>query len=197
MKKTLLLSFLLVFSFAGCFSMQSVNPFSSDEEEKKEVVKQEIETPDDAPLWLEQRFVKNHISAIGATKNLEEEELNFYKKRAILAAGNNLLKKIYVKTVNIYKEYAKDQEDIKVFDKDIKSFAEHISLKALTISKISHVWQSEERELYIQIIVDTNYVAEQIQHNSKLLFEKNKSLYHNFLSNRAKQNIIIKLEEEL
>ena len=98
MKKTLLLSIILSFVFGGCFSFQSLNPFSSKEEEKKEVVKKEIETPDNAPLWLEQRYIKNHISAIGATQNIEEEELSFYKKRALLAAGNNLLKKIYIKT---------------------------------------------------------------------------------------------------
>ena len=196
MKKTLLLSIILTFVFGGCFSLQSLNPFSSDEkEEKKEVVKKEIEAPDDAPLWLEQRYVKNHISAIGATQNVDKEELSFYKKRALLAAGNNLLKKIYVKTVSIYKEYAQTQEGIKVFDKDIKGISEHISLKALASSKIKHTWQSEDEELFVQIVIDTNYVAQEIQNYSKKLFESNQELYQNLLSNRAKQEIIEKLEE--
>ena len=196
MKKTLLLSIILSFVFGGCFSFQSLNPFSSKEEEKKEVVKKEIETPDNAPLWLEQRYIKNHISAIGATQNIEEEELSFYKKRALLAAGNNLLKKIYIKTVNIYKEYSKTQKGTKVFDKDIKGISEHISLKALASSKIKHTWQSEDDELFVQIAIDTNYVAQEIQNYSKKLFKSNQALYKNILSNRAKQKIIEKLEEK-
>lgn len=195
MKKTLLLSIILSFVFGGCFSFQSLNPFSSKKEEK-EVVKKEIETPSNPPLWLEQRYIKNHISAIGATQNIEKEELSFYKKRALLAAGNNLLKKIYIKTVNIYKEYEQTQKGIKVFDKDIKGISEHISLKALATSKIKQTWQSEDDELFVQIAINTNYVAQEIQNYSKKIFKKNQALYKNILSNRAKQKIIEKLEEK-
>lgn len=187
MKKTLLLSTILIFIFSGCFSLQSQNPLSYD--------KKKIMTPNNAPLWLEKRYIKNHISAIGATKNIDKEEFNFYKKRALLSAGNNLLKKVYIKTVNIYKEYVKEQKDIRVFDKDIKKVSEHIALKALNASKVKHTWQSEDKELFVQLAVDTNFIAEQIQLNSKQLFEKNIALYQNFLSNRAKTSIMKKLEK--
>jgi len=193
MKKTLLLSIFLVFVLGGCFSVQSVNPFSKDKETTE---KKEIEIPDDAPSWIEDKRLKNNITALGATKGVDKKEINLHKRKALLVAGNNLLKRVYVKTVNIYKNYVEKLDNPNVFDKDIKKFAEHISLKALTKSKIKNSWISQENELFVQIAVDSDIVAQEIQHNAKLLFETNKTLYHNLLSNRAEKDIIEELEKE-
>jgi putative methionine-R-sulfoxide reductase with GAF domain len=81
-----------------------------------------------------------------------------------------------------------------VIDKDIKKFTEHISLKSLTYSKVINTWISEDKELYVQLAVDSNTVATQIQNTSKLLFDVNKMLYQYFLSNRANKEIIQYLE---
>lgn len=193
MKKNLLVSIFLVFILSGCFSVQSVNPFSKDKESTE---KKEIEVPDDAPSWIEERRLKNNITALGATKNVDKKDLDLHKRKALIVASNNLLKRVYVKTVNIYKNYLEKLDNPNVFDKDIKKFAEHISLKALTRSKIKNSWISKKNELFIQIAVDSDIVAQEIQHNAKLLFETNKTLYHNLLSNRAKKDIIKELEEE-
>ena len=194
MKKTLFLSIIFTLIFSGCFSFSSLNPFST---EKEIVQKKEIEIPEDSPLWLVERRINNTISAIGYSKTkkeLDKKELEFQKQKALITASQNLAKKIYLKTINLYKNYMEKLENPNVFDKDIKKFAEHISLKSLTHSKIINTWISSNDELYIQIAVDSSKVAEQIQYSSKLLFNVDKTLYQNFLSNRAKIDIIKELE---
>mgnify|MGYP007084935498 CR=1 FL=1 len=196
MKKTLFLSIIFTLVFSGCFSVSSLNPFST-ETEKEIIKKKEIEIPEDAPLWLVERRINNTISAIGYSKTkkeLDKKELEFQKQKALITASQNLAKKIYLKTINLYKNYMEKLENPNVFDKDIKKFAEHISLKSLTHSKIINTWISSNDELYIQIAVDSSKVAEQIQYSSKLLFNVDKTLYQNFLSNRAKIDIIKELE---
>lgn len=197
MKKTLFISIIVSLFFSGCFSFQSLNPFSSKE---KELEKKEIEIPDDAPLWLNERKIKNSISAIGlsVTKKikLEKEEFSFHRQKALISASQNLTKKIYLKTLNLYKNYLEKLDNPKVYDKDIKKFAEHIALKSLTHSKIINNWLSDENRLFVQIAIDSEIVANQIQNSSKLIFDVNRSLYTEFLSNRAKKDIIKELERD-
>jgi hypothetical protein len=59
---------------------------------------------------------------------------------------------------------------------------------------VINTWISEDKELYVQLAVDSNTVATQIQNTSKLLFDVNKMLYQYFLSNRANKEIIQYLE---
>ena len=195
MKKTLFISILFIVFFAGCFSTSTLNPFSSEEKESVQI--KEIEIPDDAPLWLVEKKIENNISSIGfseTTKKLDKSELEFLKQKALISASQNLTKKIYFKTIKLFKDYVEKLDNPNIFDKDIKKFAEHISLKSLTYSKIVNTWASSNDKLYIQIAVDSITVAEQIQHTSKLLFDVDKKLYQNFLSNRAKKDIIKELE---
>ncbi len=189
--KNILFAFILAFSFSACFSLQALNPFSRSKDKK------EIVTPNNAPQWLKQREVKHHISAIGVTKKIEEDNITTQKKRALIVAGNNLLKRIYSKTINIYKRHIGEEGDINIFDNDIKEYAKQVSLNSLNTSKIRHTWISEEKELFVQITIDNNYVAQQIQLNAKKLFKSKNStwLYKNFLSNMAKSEIIKQLEE--
>lgn len=191
MKKTLFLSLLFIFVFGGCFSVSSLNPFSSTDKDED---KKEIRIPDNAPSWLENRQLKDHMVALGVSKNVKKEELSFHKQKALLNANHNLARKIYSKTMAIYLRYLETLYNPKVFEKDVKKFAEHIALKSLTHSKITNNWLSLENELFIQIGVDTAVVAEQIQYNSKLLFDVNTSLYEHFLSNRANKEMIKELE---
>lgn len=197
MKKTLLLSTLLLTFFTGCFSFQSINPFSK---EKEKLEKKEIVIPSNAPAWLHENKVKNHISSIGlsVTKDekgsLDKEEFVFHRQKALISASQNLTKKIYLKTLTLYKNYLEKLDSPNIYDKDIKKFAEHIALKSLTHSDISNHWLSNENKLFVQITVDSEIVATQIQNSSKLLFDVNKSLYSHFLSNRAKKDIIKELE---
>lgn len=198
MKKTLFLPIILSLFLSGCISvpslpsLSSLNLFSDSKEEGK---KKEIEIPKNAPAWVYGEKLQNHIVAVGVTKDLKKEELHFHKQKALINAGHSLTKKIYVKTVNIYKAYLEKTKEQKVFEKDIKKFAEHISLKSLTKSKIKNNWISSDNNLFIQVGVDSDFVAQQIQNTSKLLFEVDKNLYHSFLSNRAKKDIIKLLEE--
>lgn len=182
-KRNLLLIFVTILIFTGC-SKKSVN-----------LEKKEISIPEDAPSWVYDQRLKNHVTAIGITKNFKKEQLQFQKQKALINAGHKLTKKIYIKTMKIYKKYLDSLENPKIFEKDIKKFAEHISLKSLTHSKIKNSWLSKNKELFISIAVDSNIVAEQIQHASKLLFDVDKNLYHAFLSNRAKKDIVNLLEE--
>lgn len=192
MKKTLFLSIVLTFIFSGCFSLSFLNPFSSDEDEKKEV---KIEIPQDAPSWVTNPRTKGFISTVGVATNIDNKELAFHKQRALINASHKLTRLIYGKTVNLYKSYEKDLDNPKTYDRDIKQFAEHISLKSLTHSKIKDTWlNSESNLLFIKIAVDSDIVATQIQNSSKLLFEVDKKLYQNFLSNRAYKDITLKLE---
>ena len=201
MKRTLLLPIILSVSiailFSACFSVQTLNPFSS---EKKVLEKKEIEIPSNAPKWLEEKSLKNHISSIGlsVTKkdNLDEEEFIFHRQKALISASQNLTKKIYLKTLNLYTNYLEKLDNPNVYDKDIKNFAEHIALKSLTHSKIVNNWLSDENKLFVQIAVDSEIVANQIQNTSKLIFDVNKSLYTEFLSNRARKDIINDLERD-
>lgn len=182
-KKSVFLIFVIVLVFTGC-SQKSAT-----------VEKKEVSIPKNAPSWVYEQKLKNHVVAVGVTKNLKKEELQFHKQKALINAGHNLTKKIYIKTINIYKAYLKTLDNPKVFEKDIKKFAEHISLKSLTHSKIKKSWLSENNELFVNIGVDSNIVAEQIQNTSKLLFNVDKKLYHAFLSNRANKDIVKYLEE--
>ena len=193
--RTLLLTIFLSLFFSACFSFQSVNPFSSEE---KVLEKKEIEIPDNAPTWLYENKLKNHISSIGLSitkkSELDKKEFTFHRQKALISASQNLTKRIYLKTLTLYRNYLEKLDNPKVYDKDIKRFAEHITLKSLTHSRVTNSWISEDNKLFIQIAVDSDIVAQQIQNTSKLIFEVNKSLYVNFLSNRAKKDIIKELE---
>lgn len=188
MKKTFFLSIIFTILFSGCFSL---NPFSDTKEEPKK----EIEIPSDAPTWLIERRVKNNITAIGMSKNVNKEEFTSYKEKAFLGASHNLARKIYIKTFKLYKEYAEKDGHTNVFEKDIQEVAKKISMKTLAYAKLKNIWLSKEKNLYVQIGLDSNTLAEQIQLSSKELFEVNQNLYHNFLSNRVKANIIKFLED--
>lgn len=201
MKKTLLLQIILSTSiaifFTACFSTQKLNPFSDKEKVFK---KKEIEIPSNAPKWLKERSLKNQVSSIGlsVTKkdSLEKEDFAFHRQQALISASQNLTKKIYFKTTTLYKNYLEKLDNANVFDKDIKKFAEHIALKSLTHSNIVNHWLSQENKLFVQIAVDSQIVANQIQNTSKLIFDVNKSLYREFLSNRARKDIINELERD-
>ncbi len=192
MKKNIFFILISTFLLTGCFSLSSINPFSDS---KKKIEKEEIEIPSNSPAWLIDIKIKNNITSIGFVKDVKEENLNFYKQKALIVASNNLLKRIYSKTGKLYKAYTEKLDNPKVFDKDIKKFAEHISLKSLTYSKVVNTWISEDKELYLQLAVDSNNVATQIQNTSKLLFDVDKMLYQYFLSNRANKEIIKYLEK--
>ena len=198
MKKTLLLSIFISVFFSACFSFQSVNPFS----EKEVETKKEIEIPDNAPTWLYEKSIRYHISSIGLSvsqkqnEKLDKKELTFHKQKALISASQNLTKRIYLKTLNLFRDYLEKLENPNIYDKDIKKFAEHIALKSLTHSKIKNSWESENNELYIQIAVKSDIVADQIQNSSKLLFSLDKNLYKQFLSNRARKDIIKELETD-
>lgn len=194
-----LITISLTFLLTGCFSLSSldsINPFS--EKEVKVNEKAEIEIPSDAPKWLEEKTIPNHISAIGLVKNIDKKQIDSFKQQALIGASNNLLKRIYLKTGRLYKAYTEKLDNPKVFDKDIKKFAEHIALKSLTYSTVKNSWIDEsddKNDLYLQIAVDTSKVAEQIQSTSKLLFVVDQMLYQHFLSNRANKEIIKYLED--
>jgi hypothetical protein len=195
MKKTILLTLLFALFFSGCFSFSSLNPFSSSEEEKENsTVKHAIEIPSNAPVWLKKKTARNKMVAIGISKNVEEKNFNFFKKKALVVASNNLSRKIYAKAVNLYKNYEKRlQNDLKIYDKDIKKVSEDVALKALNKALIEHQW-IDKKTLYVQISVDSQFVAQLVQNNSKQLFKLNKDLYSNFLSNRALRDITLDLE---
>ena len=184
-----------MFFFNACFSIQALNPFSS---EKKVFQKKLIKIPKDAPLWLIERNIRNSISSIGISiskkQKQEKKEFIFFKQRAYINAGQNLTKNIYLKTLKLYSNYLNNVQSSMIFDKDIKEISEHIALQSLNKASITNYWLNNN-ELYVQIAVDSSIVAKLIQDNSKKLFNLDKELYKSFLSNRAKENIINILEE--
>lgn len=181
----------ILFLLTGCISVSNLNPFL-DEKENRQI---EITTPSNAPLWLQEKSLEDHISSIGLSKDIKNKREDFYKQEAYLVASNNLLKKIYLKVGKLFTKYSEASNNTHVFDKDIKRFSEHISLKAVTYAKVKNSWiDKNEYNYYIQIGVDTKKVAELIQQTSKLLFEVDKNLYQNFLSNRAQIELIKYLE---
>lgn len=192
MKKNFLLLLLSAFLFSGCFSLSFLNPFSDSEDEKQERV--EIEIPDDAPLWLEGPESKGTIYAIGVTKNIRKDQLHIFKQKALINASQNLSRKIYAKTVNIYREYLEEVPS-EIFDKDIEKEAQQVALRSLELAKVKGFWASSEKELYTLIKIDMRDLAEQIQLGSKNVFKVDKNLYEKILSNRAKEDIIEKLED--
>lgn len=193
MLKNLLLTFLLTFVFSGCFSFSSLNPFS-DEGETKKVVKP-TKIPDDAPKWVKEVKEENSISIVAYSyiKNAEVKE--FDKKRTLLIASNKLSKKIYIKTIEFYKEYEQKLDNPMTFDQDLKTIAEQISLKAVSKSIIKNSWLSKDNRLFVKLSVDSDFVATQIQNESKNIYKVNKTLYKNVLSNRAKALLIKYLEK--
>lgn len=186
MKKALFLSILSIFLFSGCFY-----PFSSE----VDTPKKEIELPDDAPSWLVNSKKSGFITQVGATDNIDKKKFDFHKQKALINASHNFTKKLYSRIINLYKEYEEETEDNVAYDKDIKKFSEHISLKALTHARVLNTWVSKDNTLFIQIATDSDIVAEQIQNTSKLLFKVNRSLYQSFLSNRARKDIRLIIEE--
>ncbi len=187
MKKTLFLSIIVSVLFSGCFY-----PFSS---KTVTTPKKEVSLPANSPSWLINPDKKGYITQIGATTEIDKKEFNFHRQKALINASHNLTKKIYINTLKLYRDYEEETNDALTYDKDIKKFAEHISLKSLTHSKIINTWISSDNQLFVQISVPSDIVTEQIQNNSKLLFKINQNLYKNFLSNRAKKDIGLMLEE--
>lgn len=182
------LSILLLLN--GCFSLSNLNPFSYDffnsSSDSLEIV-----APENSPKWLKDRYIKDYISAIGLSQNIDEKKEEFYKKEVYLSASNNLLNKIYLKTGKRFKEYSDEFKNKNLFEKDIKNFAKKVSLKALTYAKVDNSWIDENtKNYYIQISVNSKIIAEIIQENSKQIFDENETLQKEFLSNEAKENII-------
>lgn len=192
MKKTLFLSIILAFFYSGCFSVPNINPFSKEE---KKVEKKEIQIPKDAPSWVFEAKMPGYITQLGVATNIDKKEFDFHRKKALINASHKLTKKIYVRTLKLYKDYEEEKEKASTYDKDIKKFSEHISLKSLTHSRIKNIWVSKDNQLFIQIAVESDIVTKQIQNTSKLLFDVDQDLYRAFLSNRAQKDINKILEE--
>lgn len=192
MKKTLLLSILIAFIFSGCFSFSSLNPFSSDEEIKEGNTKK-IELngniPDGAPQWIKEPYMTGFVTSLSSAKIKDNTNLSFDRKRALHKAGLSLVKNIYSNTKKLYIDYAKKTNSLKDKEEQIKKLAEHISLKALTKSTDKKSWIDSDKSFYILIGVETDFVIEQIQKSSKLIFESNDLLYESFLSNKAQKDI--------
>ena len=169
MKKNILLLIAALFLFSGCFSLSSLNPFSDTKESENKKV---IEIPDNAPSWLQEDEETGNITALGATKYLQINEEKLNKQKALISAGNNLSRKIYIKTVLIYKEYLEEAPSNNIFEKDIKDSAKNVALNCLKISRIKGFWQSDEKELYTKISVETQTVVKEIQQISKKLFNQ-------------------------
>ena len=184
MVKSFFLSLILIFIFTGCFSLSSINPF---EDSVKSSSQENIELPQNAPVWLKTKD-KNTIFAIGIAKIKEETLSDFDKKRALIVAGNNLSRKIYSKSYNFLKDYENRLTNPKTFDNDVKRVSEQIALKSLQKSKIKNFWQYENR-VFVKIYIDSYFVAKLIQDGSKELYDVNSMLYKNILSNRAKVEI--------
>lgn len=113
-----LITISLTFLLTGCFSVSSLNPFSNSKEEEKSItekttINEEIDIPSDAPKWLVNTSLRNNITSIGIAKVVDEEKLDFYKQKALIAASNNLLKKIYFKTGRLYKAYTEKLDNQK------------------------------------------------------------------------------------
>lgn len=192
MKKNFIFLILVISFFSGCFSLSSLNPFSDSKDEEEN----EIIIPDNAPLWLKKEEYNKTFFAIGVSTKIKPSNLKFYKQKALINAGNNLSRKIYIKTINIFKKYLEKTSNDKIFENDIKKHAKEVSLKILNITKIKGFWQSPQNELFTLIEVPTVEIAEEIQLESKKLFKVNYTLYENILSNRAKEILIQELKEE-
>ncbi|RXJ91761.1 hypothetical protein CRV01_01330 [Arcobacter sp. CECT 8983] len=193
MIKNLLLAFILVFIFSGCFSFSSLNPFSDEEKTQEEVKPTQI--PMDAPKWVKEPKEENAISIVAFSYIKDGTVKEFDKKRTLLIASNKLSKKIYLKTIEFYKEYEQKLDNPMTFDQDLKSIAEQISLKAVSKSKIKNSWLSNDNRLFVKLSVDSDFVATQIQNESKHIYKVDKTLYKNILSNRAKALLINYLEK--
>ncbi|RXJ75288.1 hypothetical protein CRV03_13465 [Arcobacter sp. F155] len=193
MIKNLLAIISLTFIFNGCFSLSSLNPFSDDEEIVKEVKPTKI--PEDAPSWVKEINEKNSISIVAFSYIKDGDVKEFDKKRTLLIASNKLSKKIYLKTIEYYKEYEQKLDNPMTFDQDLKNIAEQISLKAVSKSKIKNSWLSKDNRLFVKLSVDSDFVATLIQNESKNIYKVNKTLYKNILSNRAKTLLIEYLEK--
>jgi len=196
MKKNFLLLLFSIFLFSGCFSFSSLNPFSDSDRKKETQNKTQIVVPDEAPQWLKDEKEENAIFAIGITKDTNIDNLKFFKQRALINAGNNLSRKIFIKTVLIYQNYLKKASENEVFENDIRDNAKEVALQSLKLSKIKGFWENSSKKLFVRIKVDTKIVAEQIQQNSKKLFKVDQKLYENILSNRAKEDLIKELESD-
>ena len=193
MIKNLLAIISLTFIFSGCFSLSSLNPFSDDEETVKEVKPTKI--PEDAPIWVKEINEKNSISIVAFSYIKDGEVKEFDKKRTLLIASNKLSKKIYLKTIDFYKEYEQKLDNPMTFDQDLKNIAEQISLKAVSKSKIKNSWLSKDNRLFVKLSADSDFVATLIQNESKNIYKVDKTLYKNILSNRAKTLLIEYLEK--
>ncbi|WP_320035804.1 hypothetical protein [Halarcobacter sp.] len=191
MKKSFILSVLIISLFGGCFSFSSLNPFSDSKDDENRV---KIEIPDEAPIWLKEQKEKNNIVALGATKNVNQEQPKLSKQKALISAGHNLSRKVYIKTMKILKNYL-EKVPSKVFEKDLRKEAEQIALKSLDKAKIIGFWENNKKQLFTLIKLDTSTLAEDIQLSSKKLFNVDYHLYENILSNRAKAQIMRQLEE--
>jgi len=196
MKKSFFLSFIFIFILNGCFSVkkinETVNPFA------KFSTKEEIEAPNKAPSWIKEKKLDKHIVSIGATKSIEgnrKDNIDFLIKKALISAKNNQLKKVYSRTIFLYRNYLEKINNQRVFNKDIKGMAEHIALKAITKAKVKKHWISPNQELFILLAVKSDTVANYIQEGSKKLFKKDEKLYQEFLSNLAKEEIVKFLEK--
>jgi len=179
----------LLFLFSGCFSASSLNPFSDDTKEAT------LPIPKDAPKWVHNSKERNYISVVSFSTIKNSEVTEFDKKRVLLHAGNTLSQKIYLKTKKFYKEYEKNLDNPKVFEKDVQNIAKQISLKSLSKSKIKDSWLSKDNRLFVRIVVESDFVANEIQTESKNIYKTNEILYKNVLSNRAKASLIQDLEK--
>lgn len=184
MKFSILLSISLSVLLTGCF-------FSSN---KMQTAKDNLIIDKNAPYWLNDSKVIGYITQIGVAKNIDKKRFSFNRQKALLDARYKLTRKLYIKTQDIYNTYEKENDNKSSFDKDIKNISQQVSLQSIKKSKVINSWLSPNNTLYIQVSIKSSIVAKNIQKKSKSLFNKNKGLYTNFLSNEAFIKISKRLE---
>jgi hypothetical protein len=158
-----------------------------------QTVKKNLIIEENAPYWLNDSKIIGHITQIGVAKNIDKKRFSFNRQKALIDARYKLTRKLYIKTQDIYTTYEK-KDNKSSFDKDIKNISQQVSLQSIKESQIINSWISPNNTLYMQVSIKSSIVAKNIQKKSKSLFNKNKGLYTNFLSNEAFIQISKKLE---
>jgi hypothetical protein len=150
-----------------------------------------------APRWVMQPEVEGYVAAVGSASQNAGNDFGYQREEAMADARSNLAKQIALKVDAMFKTYkaATGSGKDATFDKSSSSVSKQIASQTIIGSRIKDTWISKSGSMYVLMVVDTENVANMMEHAVKTSFKNNKAMYQQFLASKAQGELDKELEK--
>lgn len=150
-----------------------------------------------APSWVMNPMVEGAISDIGSAPKNAANDFGFQRDEAVANARDNIAKQLQVKVSNLFKSFKSSTGSGKdgTFDKSVESVSKQITSQTLSGSKMIKQWRSRTGTMYVQVVLDSSIVKNQMEKSIKTSFKNDKALYQKFLAAKANKELDKELEK--